>query len=521
MALFGSTNEEKIWNYLYSKIGNDFGVAGLMGNLQAESGLDPQNLQNTYEKSLGMSDSEYTKGVDNGTYSNFAKDKAGYGLAQWTFWTRKRNLLVFAKGHAKSIGDLEMQLAFLFQELDASYGTVLKSLWMAKSVREASDVVLTRFEKPADQSEAVKKKRASYGEVFYRKYAKARKEKKAMSNSGLVDVTVKSPNHSGKRTHSIDRITPHCVVGQLTAEGIGGCFTSRSRQASCNYGIGKDGRVVLVVDEANRSWCSSSNANDQRAVTIECASDRTSPYAFNDAVYSKLIDLCTDICKRNGKKALIWFGDKAKTLAYSPKSDEMILTVHRWFANKSCPGDWMYARMGDLADKVTARLGGSSASTGNSTRQSAGRSAGNSTADIGSTVNYQWQVTVPDLNIRKKPGTQYESVGYTGKGTFTIVKESNGWGKLKSGAGWISLDSRYGKKVGGNTASNSAAGKDFRWTVTVSDLCIRSWAGRNTAWTGKYTGKGTFTITERKNGFGKLKSGAGWISLDTRYGHMA
>lgn len=181
-----------------------------------------------------------------------------------------------------------------------------------------------------------------------------------MSNSGLVVYTKLSPNHSGQRTHSIDRITPHCVVGQLSCESICGCFTSPQRKASCNYGIGTDGRISLCVEEKNRSWCSSSNANDQRAVTIECSSDKTAPYAMTDAVYAALIDLCTDICKRNGKSKLLWFGDKNKTLAYEPKADEMIITVHRWFANKSCPGDWLYNRLGDLAAKVTSRLGGDS-----------------------------------------------------------------------------------------------------------------------------------------------------------------
>ena len=147
------------------------------------------------------------------------------------------------------------------------------------------------------------------------------------------------------------------MVGQLSAESICGCFTSPSREASCNYGIGKDGKIALCVEEKNRSWCSSSNTNDQRAVTIECASDKTHPYAMNDAVYQSLIRLCVDICKRNGKKKLLWLGDKNKTLNYSPKSDEMVLTVHRWFANKSCPGDWLYGRLGDLAAKVTAQLG--------------------------------------------------------------------------------------------------------------------------------------------------------------------
>lgn len=176
-----------------------------------------------------------------------------------------------------------------------------------------------------------------------------------MSNSSLVCYTKLSPNHSGKRTHSIDRITPHCVVGQLSCETICACFPE-GRGASCNYGIGSDGRISLCVDEGNRSWCSSSNANDQRAVTIECASDKTEPYAMTDAVYESLVNLCTDICKRNGKKKLLWFADKDKTLAYNPASDEMVITVHRWFANKSCPGDWLYSRFGDLAEKVTELL---------------------------------------------------------------------------------------------------------------------------------------------------------------------
>ena len=167
-----------------------------------------------------------------------------------------------------------------------------------------------------------------------------------------------SPNHSGTRTHSIDRITPHCVVGQCSVETLGNIFMNKKSEASCNYGIGTDGRVLLCVDEDNRSWCSSSNSNDQRAVTIECASELKHPYAFNDKVYNKLVKLCVDICKRNGKKKLLWINDKNKALNYSTKSDEMLLTVHRWFDDKACPGDWLYNRLGNLAKQVTEQLGG-------------------------------------------------------------------------------------------------------------------------------------------------------------------
>lgn len=313
----------------------------------------------------------------------------------------------------------------------------------------------------------------------------------AYTNSSLVKYTSLSPNHSGQRTRSIDRITPHCVVGQLTAEGICACFP-KGREASCNYGIGKDGKIALCVEEKNRSWCSSSAENDQRAITIECASDSTAPYAFNTAVYNALIELCVDICKRNGKNKLLWLGDKTKTLNYAPKSGEMVLTVHRWFANKSCPGDWMYSRMGDLATTVTKRLSGVSGG-GSTTTTPTGKTlyrvrkswsdaksqigafsvlanakslvdknpsykvfdeSGKVVYEKGSTSTafkpYTVRVTATDLYIRKGAGTNYSANGFIRPGVYTIVAESSGqgatkWGKLKSGAGWISLD--YAKKL--------------------------------------------------------------------------
>lgn len=195
------------------------------------------------------------------------------------------------------------------------------------------------------------------------------------TNSPLATYKRLSPNHSGQRTHSIDRISPHCVVGQLSVETLGGLFANSSYQASSNYGIGTDGRIALYVEEKNRSWCTSSNENDQRAVTIECSSDTKSPYWMNDKVYSSLISLCIDICLRNGKKKLIWFNDKSKSLKYEPKPDEMMLTVHRWFANKSCPGDWLYSRLGDVANKVTSALSTSDIENTESIKKTESKSA--------------------------------------------------------------------------------------------------------------------------------------------------
>lgn len=177
-----------------------------------------------------------------------------------------------------------------------------------------------------------------------------------MSNSPLVTHTALSPNHSGKRNHAIDTITIHCFVGQVTAKRGCEVFLPKGN-ASCNYVVGYDGSIGLCVEEKDRSWCTSSRSNDNRAVTIETASDNKDPYAVTDAAYSALLDLVTDICRRNGARKLLWFGDKGKTLSYIPRDGEMVMTVHRWFANKSCPGPYLYARHGQIAAEVTRRLG--------------------------------------------------------------------------------------------------------------------------------------------------------------------
>lgn len=353
---------QNIYSKLKAAIGNDFGVCGLMGNLKAESNMRANNLQNTYSKKFGMSDEQYTEAVDNGSYTDFVRDSAGYGLAQWTYWSRKEKLLKYAQAYGTSIGDEDMQIDFMLGELVASYPTVMNVLKNAKSVREASDIVLTQYERPADQSESVQVKRASYGEEFYKQFVTTTEGKEetdmGYTNSPLVTYTRITGNKTANRKYGITRITPHCIVGQWTAKQGCDYFATTDRECSANYIVGKDGSVGLSVEEKDRSWCSSSSDNDHRAVTIECASDTSSPYAFTDACYNKLIDLCVDICKRNGKTKLLWFGDKTKTLNYTPASNEMVITVHRWFANKSCPGDWLYSRLGDLAAKVTARLGG-------------------------------------------------------------------------------------------------------------------------------------------------------------------
>nr|WP_269453568.1 phage tail tip lysozyme [Selenomonas ruminantium] len=183
--------EERIWQFLKGKGLSDYAAAGIMGNLYAESGLIPTNLEDYYECKLGMSDDEYTCAVDAGEYPNFVHDRAGYGLAQWTYYSRKAGLLKYARAKGKSIGDLDMQLEFLWQELQLNQ-SLMDKLAEAGSVQEASNAVLFDFERPADQSEAVQSIRAGYGQDYYDDFALTNKlvmeEEESMRYNNVAEV---------------------------------------------------------------------------------------------------------------------------------------------------------------------------------------------------------------------------------------------------------------------------------------------------------------------------------------------
>ena len=341
------------------------------------------------------------------------------------------------------------------------------------------------------------------------------------TNSPLVSHIKLSPNNSGQRTHAIDRITPHCVVGQCSVETLGNIFAPRSAEASCNYGIGYDGRVGMYVEERNRSWCSSSNANDQRAVTIECASDKTAPYAFRDVVYKKLVELCVDICKRNGKSKLIWLGDKTKTLNYSPASNEMVLSVHRWFANKSCPGDWMYARMGDLAEKVTAALGGASEPTPQPDKPT--------TLDVqvGEIVNFKGGTHYTSANAAagsaaKASLAKVTAVYPTGKHPVHL-RAVNKSGEFISGVyGWVDVGSYDKKTTGGAVTSaddlnigdivNFNGGTHYTSANAASGYAVKASKAKVTA---KYNGKHPIHLRAVNDSGAYINGVYGWVDLST------
>lgn len=322
-----------------------------------------------------------------------------------------------------------------------------------------------------------------------------------MANSALAKLRKISPNKTSPRNHVIDTVSIHCYVGQVTIEKAAEWFSSPSCKASCNYIIGRDGRIAVIVDEADRSWCTSNRENDHRAITIEVASANKHPYAVTAAAYKSLINLLVDICKRNpGIGTLKWKADKS--LIGHPEKQNM--TVHRWFAEKLCPGEYLYSRHSQIAAEVNARLASSSSGSSSSKAKinkgdtvkisedavwyngsdvphwvqkkqwivksvKGDRVVIDKSADGTRAVNspihskyltvvkkssglpYMVQVDRTDLYIRKGPGTNYAKNGFTGKGIFTITDvksgkgSTKGWGKLKSGQGWISLD--YVKRV--------------------------------------------------------------------------
>lgn len=257
------------------------------------------------------------------------------------------------------------------------------------------------------------------------------------TNSPLVTYTRLSPCKNSPRNHAIDTITIHCMAGNMTVESCGALFSKYSRQTSSNYGIGSDGRIALYVNESDRSWCTSNRANDHRAITIEVANDggAETGWHVSDKAYASLINLVTDICRRNNISELRWKADKNLI----GQIDKQNMTAHRWFAAKACPGNYLYNSFGSIAEEVNKRLKGEVSKPATEDK-------------VEPFTSFKVKISIANLNIRKGPGSNFERTGhYTGKGVFTITEvidgkgSKTGWGKLKSGAGWICMD--YAKKL--------------------------------------------------------------------------
>lgn len=507
-----ATDEEKlIWDTLMSAIGNAYGVAGLMGNLRAESNLHANNLQNNGNTKLGMTDEEFTAAFDSGAYSadTFIHDGYGYGLAQWTYYSRKEALVNYAKAAGKSIGDLTMQLGFLLQEIKG-YTSVWNTLVSATSVREASDAVLLKYERPANQSEAVQVKRAGYGQTYYDKYASNGTSQDTsqdgtvqlstthakyilstgthyISNSGSDENGAYSGGQAGDQTGKEWRMRdwynrPWTCVLRYPDQTVALKLATLAIDAALNDHIGYD-------QSQNRTYLNQLKAVgwEPSKITVNCEADCSAGVCANVIAVGHLLGIPalqnhTGTYTGNIRSALTKAGFQLLTDSKYLTSGDYLL-----------PGDILLNDGHHTATNVT----------------------------LGKKVKDQWK---PETTATTKPTTPTTTTYYRVRtadntaasqiGAFTIFANAKACADLNPGY-YVFLDGKVVYPV-----EEQKADASFRVRVSINDLNIRTGPGTNYSRTGKYTGKGVFTIVETATGqgsdtgWGRLKSGAGWISLD-------
>ena len=536
----GAINAQKMWNYFKSKGLNDYGIAGLMGNLYCESGLNPMNLQNSYEKSLGYTDSEYTAAVDNGSYTNFVKDKAGYGLAQWTYWSLKEEMLNYHKSKNKSIGDGDTQMEFLCHQLSKSFKSVWTTLQTAKSVLEASNAVLLKFERPADQSVSIQNKRAAAGQKYYDAYASKNeieipkeggngKMKYNENNKPLVCMMTQSTCYKGTSTmtpkgvlwHSTGANNPTLkryvqpddnatnkseLIALIGKNNNGNDWNHINRQAGVNCWIGKlaDGTVATVqtMPWNYKPWgCGSGSKGscNNGWIQFEICEDGLTDKNYFNKVYKEACEITAYLCKMyniDPKGTVTVNGVKVPTIlchadSYDLKMGSNHGDVDHWFSKH---GKTMADARDDVADLLAAA-----------------------------------EPVAPSVKPVPTPAPA------PAKELYRVRKS---WDDAKSQIGAYSVleNARIACDAAGKEYSvyNSTGKKVYPETkiepvpvpqpekpklpylvkITASVLNVRADAGTNYKRKAQVRQNEIYTIVEEKNGWGKLKSGAGWICLD-------
>ena len=609
-----NNNSSIIWNFLKAQGLNDFGIAGLMGNLYAESGLKPTNLQNTFEKKLGMSDDEYTKAVDDKTYTNFVKDSAGYGLAQWTYYSRKQKMLDFHNEKGKSIGDLTTQLEFLVQELTTGYKTsVWEVLKTAKSVLEASNAVLLKFERPADQSEAVQTKRASYGQEYYDAYAtknniQGGKEimKYSASNKPLVCMQTQSTCYKGTKKMTVLGVLWHSTAANnptlkryiqpsdkkpaedtysktkwlevLGKNKYNNDMNHINRQMGMNAWIGKleNGTVTSVQSMPwdYRPWGCASGKNgscNSGWIQFEICEDDLKSKDYFDKVYKEACELTAYLCKMynldpkgtqkvgNVKVPVILCHQDSYQLGLGNNHGD----VYHWFKK--------YGKdMNNVRNDVAKLLEADKKPATNNTIVET-KPAEQPKAEAKYVIRKTWADTKSQIGAyanldnakkaRDKAGADYEvydiktgaliyptapgSEDFHVGDTVKIVKNAI-WSNGSTVPAWLLPKNLYVRKINSNglitvsilekgaitgvikpeyldlitsTATTPSAPakpsnfKSYLVIITANSLNVRNGAGTQYKVNSTVKKGQVFTIIDEKNGWGKLKSGAGWISL--------
>jgi len=391
-------NVKFIIDYLKSYYPMEF-IFGLLGNISVETAntFDPKTVQKGKKDKNGKNytNDTYMFAVLNGD-TNFVLDGVGWGLNQTTSAGRKGRFVDFV-GDMRKMGDFATQLEWIKHEITltgfANVRMAIRDNW---NIADCAEIICKEYERPASmqKDEETKKKAiqtridralAIYEE--FKNYYNDGKEEVNLVKSPLTNITMLSPNNSGLRKYKLTRFVPHCTAVSVTAKRIGEIFEKPSRNASCNYGIGNDCKIVCVVEEQNRSWCTSSAWCDNGAITVECSSSNVAPYKFDDGVFDKLVELGVDICRRHGINKVIWIPDKKTALAYECKEGEIILLVHRWFANKACPGQWMMDRMQTLCDRMNNALNDNTAPMDGTAKQDGTPSTIKYTVKMGDTLS--------------------------------------------------------------------------------------------------------------------------------------
>lgn len=445
-------NEKAIWDYLLSKIDNPFGVAGLMGNLYIESKLNPKCLQSTYAKKLSYTNDTYTKAVDDGMYNNFIHDSAGYGLAQWTYWSRKEKLYNFAKSTNSSIGDLNMQLEFLWKELQ-DYSSVINTLKIATSIEEASNIVLTKYEKAADQSSAAKAKRQSYGQDFYNQFAKGSDNMAIdfnkyifstgthyISNSGSDENKKYTGGTAGDQTgHEWELKSwynrPWTVVLRYPDQKVALTIAELSIAAALNNKIGYD------QNQRTTYWTQLQKANyNPSAITVACEEDCTAGVSANvrAAGYLCGIKALQDvpICSsRNMRAQFTKAGFKALT-------DSKYLTSGKYLL----PGDILLYESHHAAANITC---GSAVRSSWNPGEVTPVAPDDDKEEPKSNFKHYIEAT-GSVNVRKGPSKEYGSLGSIKKGDKLPYWEKtfdNGWYLVEYKGQLAAVSNKYGKIV--------------------------------------------------------------------------
>ena len=529
MALTGSNNEQKIWNYLMAHFNNKYGVAGLMGNLKAESALSPKNLQDSFESKLGFTDQSYTDAIDSGSYTNFIYDSAGYGLAQWTFWSRKRALYEFAKKKKKSIGDLEMQLEFLVEELKG-YTEVYNAIKNGKSVKEVSNIVLFKYEAPGNQSTNVQNTRARFGQEIFDRQTGAREQQVVEKSQKLMEIYQKSSyakylcstgghiisnsggdEKGGARGGKAGDQTgnewvlkywynrpwdcvlryPDPVVGQRIAEL--GC------EAALNDKIGYD------QNERYTYWQLLQKAGYHPSkITTACEADCSAGVIAN----VKAVGYLMNINKLKDLNATYTgnMRDCFKAAGFQVLTDSKYTKATTYLL----PGDILLNDVHHTATNITVGFGIKNDTVEVKT---------GTIADVNNGVlqiNSKGALVVEMQKMLITCGYDCGPDGADGDFGLNTLKALR---QFQTDA-QLAVDGVYGPKSKAalekkykESLGSKANEVTFMVKVTADALNIRKGPGTEYTITGVIKDKGCYTIIEQQGNWGKLKSGAGWISL--------